>query len=205
MSESRKKKLERLLREAIHCRKCHLWKTRNRVVFGEGDASARVLFIGEAPGRQEDLVGRPFIGPSGELLTEMIERDMGISRSQVYVTSLVKCRPTVDMMMEKDRPPTENEIESCRPYLLGQIEIIQPDVIVALGGVATKSLLNVTCGITKFRGRWHDFNGIPVMPTFHPGYVLRNGGNKSPLRKFVRNDLKKVLNCPGWPFPCKEN
>ena len=161
------------------------------------------MFIGEGPGRQEDLSGRPFVGRAGELLTRMIEKGMGVSRSKVYIANIVKCRPTVDLKFERDRPPEPDETAACSPYLLRQIELIQPKVIVTLGGPSTKFLLNTATGITRLRGQWGEFRGIPVMPTFPPSYVLRNGGDRSPLRREVWHDIKLVLEKLGWPIPTK--
>lgn len=193
--------LDALCAEADRCRKCRLAATRTRVVFGEGSADAEVMFIGEGPGNREDLTGRPFVGRAGELLTRIIERGMGIAREKVYIANIVKCRPTVDQKMERDRPPDRDEIAACAPYLLRQIEVLRPRVIVALGSPSMKFLLRTEAGITKMRGRWGEFMGIPVMPTFHPSYVLRNGGESSPLRKEVWSDIKMVMEKLGWPVP----
>ncbi len=187
--------------EASECKKCKLCTTRTRVVFGEGDPHADIMFIGEGPGKQEDLQGRPFVGRAGELLTRIIEKGIGIPRSRVYIANIVKCRPTVELKFLKDRPPEPDEVESCTPYLLKQIEIIKPSVIVTLGNPSTKYLLNTTTGITKIRGNWGEFEGVPVMPTYHPSYVLRNGGDKSPLRKDVWEDIKKVMERIGMEIP----
>lgn len=193
--------LDVLRAEADQCRKCRLAATRTRVVFGEGNAAAEVMFIGEGPGSREDLTGRPFVGRAGELLTRIIERGMGVARETVYIANIVKCRPTVDQKMERDRPPDASEIAACAPYLLRQIEILRPRVIVALGNPSMKFLLRTEAGITKMRGRWGEFMGIPVMPTFHPSYILRNGGESSPLRREVWSDIKMVMEKLGWPLP----
>lgn len=195
--------LEALGSQVSGCQLCRLHTTRTQTVFGEGDPAAEVLFIGEGPGRQEDATGRPFVGRAGELLTRIIERGMGVPRSRVYIANIVKCRPTVDLKFERDRPPEPDETAACSPYLLRQIELIQPKVIVTLGGPSTKFILDTATGITRLRGQWGDFHGIPVMPTFHPSYVLRNGGDRSPLRKEVWNDIKLVLERLGWPIPAK--
>lgn len=199
--DDREKSLRELGLRVEQCRKCRLAGTRTRTVFGEGSPSAEVMFIGEGPGKQEDLSGRPFVGRAGELLTRIIERGMGIPRSRVYIANLVKCRPTVDLNMVRDRPPDPGEVEACTPYLFGQVEIIRPKVIVALGSPSTKFLLKTGTGITKMRGIWGEFNGIPVMPTYHPSYVLRNGGETSPLRREVWDDIKKVMEQLGMPVP----
>jgi len=203
MSE-KKERLERLKVEALGCVKCKLSRTRNMVVFGEGSPDAEVMFVGEGPGRQEDLTGRPFVGRAGELLTRIIEKGMGVPRDRVYIANIVKCRPTVDMKMEKDRPPDVEEVECCHPFLERQIQIIAPRAIIALGGPSTKFLLKTQTGITKLRGTWGEFLGFPVMPTYHPSYVLRNGGDKSPLRKDVWEDIKKVMLRLDWPLPGAE-
>lgn len=195
--------LETLRAQVAGCEGCRLHTTRTVTVFGEGDPASDVMFIGEGPGRQEDLSGRPFVGRAGELLTRMIEKGMGVSRSKVYIANIVKCRPTVDLKFERDRPPEPDETAACSPYLLRQIELIQPKVIVTLGGPSTKFLLNTATGITRLRGQWGEFRGIPVMPTFHPSYVLRNGGDRSPLRREVWHDIKLVLEKLGWPIPTK--
>jgi len=200
---SRKERLALLEERYRSCELCKLSRTRSRVVFGEGNPEAELMFIGEGPGRQEDLTGRPFVGRSGELLTRIIEKGMGVERSRVYIANIVKCRPTVDLKFEKDRPPDAEELAACSPALLRQIEIIAPRVIVTLGGPSTKFLLDSRAGITALRGKWADFKGIPVMPTYHPSYVLRNGGDSSPLKKEVWHDIKLVMQKLGWPVPEK--
>ncbi len=185
--------LEKLAQEVSSCQKCKLSQSRTQTVFGEGDANAELMFIGEGPGKQEDIQGRPFIGRSGNLLTRMIELGSKIPRSKVYICNLVKCRPTVDLAFEKDRAPDENELEACTPYLIKQIQVIKPKVIVTLGGPATKFLLQNKEGITKIHGKWYEFQGIPLMPIYHPSYILRNGGEKSPLRKVWWEAMKKVI------------
>jgi uracil-DNA glycosylase family 4 len=190
--------------QAEKCRRCMLAETRSKVVFGEGSPDADVMFIGEGPGKQEDLTGRPFVGRAGELLTRIIEMGMGIPRSAVYIANLVKCRPTVDMKMLRDRPPDPEEVETCTPYLMKQIHIIQPKVIVALGSPSAKFLLDTSVGITKLRGNWGEWGGIPVMPTYHPSYLLRNGDESSPLKRDVWNDIKKVLVKLGRSIPAKQ-
>ena len=182
-----------LKKKALNCIQCKLATTRHSVVFGEGNINADVMFIGEGPGRQEDLTGRPFVGRAGEFLTKMIEKGMQIKRSEVYIANIVKCRPTVDMLMQRDRPPDEEEIDACQDFLIQQIKLISARVVVTLGSPASKFLLKTQMGITKTRGKWHEYDGIPVMPTYHPSYVIRNGGEMSPLKKDVWEDLKKVI------------
>jgi uracil-DNA glycosylase len=201
--ETKEQLLQALKNEVEGCSRCRLSGTRNMAVFGEGNPDAEIMFIGEGPGKQEDLTGRPFVGRAGELLTRIIELGMGVPRSSVFIANLVKCRPTVDMKFERDRPPDNEELTACSPYIQRQVEIIQPRVIVALGSPSAKFLLDTSAGITKLRGNWGSFNGIPVMPTYHPSYVLRNGGETSPLRMDVWNDIKKVLRKLGKPIPNK--
>jgi uracil-DNA glycosylase len=181
------------------CTKCRLSTTRTQTVFGEGDPEADLFFIGEGPGTQEDKTGRPFVGRSGDLLTRLIEKYMGIPRSSVFIANIVKCRPSVDMKMEKDRPPEKDEVEACSPYLLHQIEMIQPKVIVTLGNPATKFILKTNEGITTLRGSWRSYKNIPVMPTYHPSFILRNGGLDSKVQKDVCSDLDQVMEKLGIP------
>ena len=195
------RKLARLQKEVEKCTLCPLSRTRNKTVFGEGNPAAQILFIGEGPGRHEDETGRPFVGRAGELLTRMIEMGIGIPRSDVFIANIVKCRPTVDYKMEKDRAPDKEELSCCAPFLRKQIEIIQPGAIVTLGSPSTKFILNTDTGITKLRGHFGEYSGIPVMPTFHPSYVLRNGGEKSPLKKDVWSDIKQVMELLKMPIP----
>ncbi|MDH5656576.1 MAG: uracil-DNA glycosylase [Spirochaetia bacterium] len=190
---NKSKLLDALKKDVENCKKCNLARTRNQTVFGEGSASARILFIGEGPGRTEDETGRPFVGRAVELLTRIIENGIGVSRSDVFIANIVKCRPTVDYKMVKDRPPDKEELACCSPYLRKQIEIIQPEAIITLGGPSAKFILNTDLGITKIRGKFGDYNGIPVMPTYHPSYILRNGGDKSLLKKDVWSDIKQVM------------
>ena len=178
------KRLERfgaLRREAFQCVKCNLHKTRTTVVFGEGDPEAQLLFVGEAPGRDEDIQGRPFVGRAGQLLTRIIE-SIGLTRKEVYIANILKCRPP------KNRNPLPEEIACCLPYLTGQIETIQPRIICALGAFAAQTLIGTSEGITKLRGTFHDYHGIKLMPTFHPAACLRNPSTK----KYVWEDVKKI-------------
>jgi uracil-DNA glycosylase family 4 len=185
--------LNELKEEALLCKKCKLHTTRNQVVFGEGNPNAELMFIGEGPGKQEDLSGRPFIGKAGELLGRLIERAMGFSREDVYIANITKCRPTIDLKFEKDRAPDKEEVLACSPYLLKQIEIIQPKVIITLGNPSTRFILNTTEGITNMRGKWGYYNDIPVMPTYHPSFILRNGGDNSNVQKQMWSDMLQVL------------
>jgi uracil-DNA glycosylase family 4 len=176
--------------EVQGCTRCVLHQARTQTVFGEGNPTADVMFIGEGPGETEDRMGRPFVGPAGELLNKMIVA-MGLSREEVYIANTVKCRPP------GNRVPTPEECMTCGDYLTRQIAIIRPKVIVTLGGPATKYILDTQTGITALRGRWHaydvlpDQDPIPVMPTFHPAYVLRN--YTTDVRKKVWTDLQDVM------------
>jgi len=173
--------LEELNSTAQNCNKCPLCKERKTVVFGEGSPNADLMFIGEGPGYDEDQQGRPFVGKAGELLTKMINA-MQFSREQVYISNIVKCRPP------KNRNPLPEEATACLPYLQAQIELIQPKVIVILGAVPLKYLLNKV-GIMRMRGQWNSYNGIKVMPTFHPAYLLRSPEAK----REVWSDLQQVM------------
>lgn len=164
------------------CRRCRLCEGRTQIVFGDGNPQAELLFVGEGPGEQEDLQGIPFCGRAGELLTSMIENGLGIPRASVYICNIVKCRPP------NNRTPLPDEVTACRPFLDGQIEAVAPRVIVALGKPAASLLLGRDVAITKVRGTWHEYRGIPVMPTFHPAFVLRQYTPEN--RRLVWEDLK---------------
>jgi DNA polymerase len=195
--------LEQLAREARACNLCRLAITRKQVVFGEGNPKARLMFIGEGPGKDEDASGRPFVGRAGQLLTRIIENGLKLKREDVYITNVVKCRPTVDGLGQRDRPPSPDEIAACAPYLRQQIELVSPEVIVTLGNPATRFLLGTAQGITRLRGKWQSYNGIPVMPTYHPSFLLRNGGDagNTPHKREVWNDMKMVIEKLGLNFP----
>jgi len=169
----------------LKCQKCTLSQGRTNAVPGEGSLEAELMFVGEAPGRDEDLQGRPFVGRAGQLLTKIIGA-MKFNREDVYITNVVKCRPP------NNRNPNKEEIETCKNYLLEQIEMIKPRAIVALGRVATDFFVHSSLGMTALRGNFHEFNDIQVMPTFHPSYIIRNEGNKS-IKKMVWEDMKKVM------------
>lgn len=174
--------LEELREIVLQCQKCPLAPTRHTVVFGEGNPHARLMFVGEGPGEQEDLQGRPFVGPAGQLLDRMILA-MQFTREEVYIANVVKCRPP------HNRNPEPEEADACRGYLARQIELIQPEVIVVLGAVAARFLLQRREGITRLRGHWLGYNGIPVMPTFHPSYLLRDPSGK----RLAWSDLQQVM------------
>ncbi len=174
------------VREALgECTRCRLSQSRNRIVFGDGNPDADLMFIGEGPGAEEDRRGLPFVGRAGELLTSMIEKGLGIARSEVYICNIVKCRPP------ENRTPQPDEAATCRPFLDGQIAAVRPRVIVALGRPAASLLLGGDVSITKIRGIWHDYRGIPLMPTFHPAFVLRQYTPEN--RRAVWSDLKAAL------------
>jgi len=167
-------RLAALRKKALVCTKCaHLAEFRHSVVFGVGNPNADLMFVGEAPGADEDMRGEPFVGRAGELLTRIIET-MGFTRSTVYIANVLKCRPDVPKGSSGNRPPTPEEMQTCLPYLRAQIEIIQPKVMVALGGVAMRGLFGTSEPMKSLRGRWHSFGDISVMATFHPSYLLRN-------------------------------
>ncbi|MEI6083368.1 MAG: uracil-DNA glycosylase [Verrucomicrobiota bacterium] len=183
--------LEQLKAATMVCVKCsELARCRNKVVFGTGNIHAELMFVGEAPGADEDEQGLPFVGRAGQLLTKIIEA-MGFQREEVYIANVLKCRPP------ENRPPLPDEVTNCMPYLLAQIDIIKPKVMVALGATAVRSLLNEQLGITKMRGNWYTFHNIPIMPTFHPAYLLRN----PPAKKEVWDDMKTVLAKLGREVP----
>jgi DNA polymerase len=163
------------LRErALACVKCaHLAASRKNVVFGVGNIEAQLMFVGEAPGADEDAQGEPFVGAAGQLLTRIIQAT-GLSRADVYIANILKCRPDTPGQSSGNRKPTSEEMQACFPYLHEQIDLIRPQVIVALGATATEGLLGRPVGITKLRGNWQTYRGIPMMPTYHPSYLLRN-------------------------------
>jgi uracil-DNA glycosylase family 4 len=166
--------LESLRAHAVVCRKCpHLVAFRRQVVFGTGNPDAAVMFVGEAPGAEEDVRGEPFVGRAGDLLTKIIET-MGFSREEVYIANVLKCRPDMPPGQAGNRPPTVAEMEACLPFLREQIDLIKPEVMIALGSVAMRGLFGTTGPMRDLRGRWHEFGLIPVMATFHPSYLLRN-------------------------------
>ncbi len=164
------------------CVKCKLARTRTQVVYGVGNPNADLMFIGEAPGRDEDEKGEPFVGRAGQLLTDIIKA-MKLTRDDVYISNVVKCRPP------ENRNPDPEELDACRPYIRQQVEIIQPKVIVTLGKFALQSLTEKSYGITATRGQWLEYNGVKVMPTYHPAYLLRTPSAK----KDVWNDMKLVM------------
>ena len=172
------------LREVLgECRRCRLWQGRTNIVYGVGNPDADVLFVGEGPGRDEDLQGEPFVGRAGQLLTDIITKGMKLQRNDVYIANVVKCRPP------QNRDPEPDEVASCEPFLVRQIELVKPKVIVALGKFAAQTLVRSAAPISRLRGQWHDYHGIRLMPTFHPAYLLRNPADK----RLVWEDIKSVL------------
>ncbi len=164
------------------CKRCKLSKTRQNIVFGAGNPNAKLVFVGEAPGADEDEQGLPFVGRAGKLLTKMIEA-MGYTRDQVYICNVIKCRPP------ENRNPEADEVDACEPFLKKQLALIQPEVIVALGRYACQSLLKFEGALSTVRGEWSKYEGIDLMPTFHPAYLLRN----PPKKKEAWEDLQKVM------------
>jgi uracil-DNA glycosylase len=174
--------LETIREDIGDCIRCKLHKGRTKIVFGDGHPEAKLLFIGEGPGRDEDLQGLPFVGRAGKLLTQMIEA-MGLRRSDVYICNVVKCRPP------ENRAPEKDEVAACSPFLFRQIDLVAPQVIVCLGSIAAQTILETTRGISQFRGQWLEFRGRKLMATYHPAYLLRNPAAKSEVWK----DLQKVM------------
>ncbi len=182
--------LERIRTDIGDCKRCRLCEERNKIVFGSGSAKAELVFVGEGPGRDEDMQGLPFVGRAGKLLTQMIEA-MGLTRDKVYIANVVKCRPP------NNRPPEKDEVATCIPFLLRQLEVIHPKVIVCLGSTAAQNLLGTIKSISHFRGQWFDFRGMQLMATYHPAYLLRNPAAKGDVWK----DLQKVMGVLGLKVP----
>jgi DNA polymerase len=191
------------LRErALACMKCeHLAASRKNVVFGVGNLDAELMFVGEAPGADEDAQGEPFVGKAGELLTKIITAT-GLKRGDVYIANILKCRPDMPVGSSGNRKPRPEEMATCIPYLHEQIDLIRPKVLVALGATAVEGLLGKTIGITKLRGHWREYRGIPLMPTYHPAYLLRNQA-VSEKRK-VWEDMLAVMEKLGMPVSEKQ-
>jgi uracil-DNA glycosylase len=182
-----------VIREFIgECTRCKLSKGRTKIVFGTGSPKAQLMFVGEGPGRDEDLSGEPFVGRAGKLLTDMIKA-MGLQREDVYIANIVKCRPP------DNRQPEHEEVAACSPFLMRQIDVIQPKVICTLGNTPTQTLMQTTQGISRFRGEWFEFRNAKLMPTYHPAYLLRNPAAKADVWK----DLQKVMAVLGLKMPKK--
>jgi DNA polymerase len=186
--------LQKLDAQVMKCQLCRLCEARTQTVFGVGDPDAKIFFIGEGPGENEDLQGEPFVGRAGELLNKMIG-GMGLRREQVYIANIVKCRPP------QNRQPVEDEVETCTPYLVKQLEIIRPHVIVTLGLPASRYMLNSKESMGRMRGQWYNWRGIKLMPTFHPAFVLRSYTEEN--RAMVWSDLKAVMKEIGLPIPAR--
>jgi DNA polymerase len=189
-SEQKIESLDQVRSELGECHRCQLGDKRTHLVFGNGNPEARIVFVGEAPGRDEDLQGEPFVGEAGQLLTRIIGA-MGLKRSDVYICNVLKCRPP------GNRNPEPVEIEACEPFLLRQIRAIKPAVVIALGTFAAQTLLKSREPISRLRGKLHDYHGIPLMPTFHPAFLLRNPERK----RDVWSDVQQVMGMLGLSPP----
>lgn len=174
------------------CRRCRLCETRTHLVFGAGNPKARLVFVGEAPGEDEDIQGEPFVGAAGKLLTRIIQA-MGLERSRVYICNILKCRPP------GNRNPLPEEIEQCIPFLKRQLDALAPDCICALGKFAAQTLLETQTPISRLRGRFFKYNGIRIMPTYHPAYLLRN----PEMKRYVWEDIQKIMGVLGLKGPNK--
>ena len=184
------------------CVKCApLAASRKNVVFGVGDIDAQLMFVGEAPGADEDQQGEPFVGAAGQLLTKIIQA-MGLSRQTVYIANILKCRPDTPGQSSGNRKPTPDEMKTCIPYLHAQIDLIQPKVLVALGATAVEGLLGKTIGITRLRGLWQTYRNIPLMPTYHPAFLLRNQAISE--KRKVWEDMLQVMEKLGMPISEKQ-
>jgi len=183
--------LEELRQTIGDCQRCKLAAHRTHLVFGVGNPRARLVFVGEGPGEEEDRRGEPFVGRAGQLLTDIITKGMGLRREDVYICNVVKCRPP------GNRNPEPDEVASCEPFLRQQLALIRPEVVIALGKFAAQTLLQQRTPITQLRGRWFDYHGIKVMPTFHPAYLLRNPADK----RLVWADVQAVMAALGLAVP----
>jgi len=202
IGSSKAEQLRHLAERASVCVKCpHLAARRHSVVFGVGNPEAKLMFVGEAPGEEEDLQGEPFVGRAGQLLTKMIIA-MGLAREQVYIGNIVKCRPDMPPGASGNRKPTKQEMETCVPYLRAQIEVIKPSVLVALGATSVEGLLGPIGTIGSLRGKFLEYRGVPVMPTYHPSYLLRNQSNTE--KRKVWEDLLKVMDRLEMPISEKQ-
>ncbi len=195
--------MAKLRKQAEECQRCsHLVESRTQVVFGVGNVHADLMLVGEAPGMDEDREGKPFVGKAGQLLTKIIDT-MGLSRDRIYIGNVLKCRPDTPGRSFGNRKPTPMEMQTCWPYLMEQIKIIRPRVLVALGTTAVDGLLGEkSLGITRLRGRFQDFRGIPVMPTYHPAYVLRNPAKA--IKRQVWEDMLQVMEHLGMTVSAKQ-
>ena len=175
------------------CKRCKLAPLRTHLVFGVGNPEADLMFVGEAPGADEDARGEPFVGRAGQLLTDIIERGMGLKRSDVYICNVIKCRPP------DNRNPEPDEVAACEPFLMRQIDLVRPRAIVALGTFAVQALLKIKTPISRLRGNWHEVRGVKLMPTFHPAYLLRSPGEK----RWVWQDIQEVMKVLGIEIPAR--
>jgi DNA polymerase len=182
VTENNEEPLNDLRREVLGCQRCSLARTRKNIVFGDGNVSAKIVFVGEAPGADEDEQGLPFVGRAGQLLTNIIKA-MGLARKDVYICNILKCRPP------GNRNPLPDEIQLCEPFLKQQLQLISPQIICALGSFAAKTLLKTETPITALRGRFQTYEGIKLMPTYHPAYLLRN----PPAKKQVWEDVQLIM------------
>jgi len=191
-----------LRQRAMVCVKCpNLASSRKNVVFGVGSIEAQLMFVGEAPGADEDAQGEPFVGKAGQLLTKIIQT-MSLQRGDVYIANILKCRPDTPGQSAGNRKPTPEEMQTCIPYLHEQIDLIRPKVLVALGATAVEGLLGKTMGITRLRGNWQTYRGIPLMPTYHPAYLLRNQALSEKRR--VWEDMLQVMEKLAMPISDKQ-
>jgi DNA polymerase len=195
LSAEKHETLEQIRKSLGDCQRCKLGAGRKNLVFGVGNPKARLVFVGEGPGADEDIKGEPFVGDAGRMLNRIITA-MEIKREEVYICNVVKCRPP------QNRNPESDEISACSPFLLRQLQSVKPEVIVALGKFASQSLLNTKEPISKLRGKFRDFHGIPLMPTYHPSYLLRTGGNSDSFWD-VWGDMTQVLQLLKLPVPEK--
>ncbi len=189
--EAARRRLQEIAAEIAECRKCPLHRTRTQTVPGQGFPRPEILFVGEGPGQDEDRQGLAFVGRAGALLTRMITA-MGLSREEVFIANVVKCRATENYAMVKDRAPTLDEMQACLPYLRAQIAVLRPQVIVTLGNAALEGLTGLK-GITRLRGQWREYDGVPLLPTYHPAFLLRGGGDDTARYWDVWDDLCAVL------------
>jgi len=201
-SEAKAAAFAELRQRVMACVKCpNLVSSRKNVVFGVGNIDAQLMFVGEAPGADEDAQGEPFVGKAGQLLTKIIQT-MGLQRGDVYIANILKCRPDTPGQSAGNRKPTPEEMQTCIPYLHEQIDLIRPKVLVALGATAVEGLLGKTVGITRLRGNWQTYRGIPLMPTYHPAYLLRNQAMSEKRR--VWEDMLQVMEKLGMSISEKQ-
>jgi DNA polymerase len=185
-SKNKEEQLAKVFQEIRNCQLCQLAKTRHNLVFGDGNPHAQIVFVGEAPGADEDEQGLPFVGRAGQLLTDIIVKGMKLERKDVYICNILKCRPP------GNRNPLPDEISTCEPFLKKQLQIISPKIICALGTFAAQTLLKTDIPISALRGRFHSYEGIKLMPTYHPAYLLRNQSAKKPVWEDVQMIMKGI-------------